>query len=659
MSVRMLAGWRNPIRPTGTRPPIPVDSAAPIERLFESYEGQVHARANQLFKWLLPLQWLFAIGVATFWSPLAWEGAASTVHPHLLGALGLGLLLVVPPLLLIRWYPSVTATRHAVAIAQVGFSALLIHLTGGRIETHFHVFGSLAFLALYRDWRVLVTATAVVVIDHLGRGIWYPESVYGVSFASAWRTFEHAGWVAFEVVVLIWYCFESRREMSDICQHAHRNEELLSQLELRVRERTKELEAEMQGRLRAARELQASEENYHQFIQNAPIGIFETTRDGRILFANPSIRAALGLPLTGPLPGGNATLGGIWVGDARERFWEKLLKHGELRSYEVGFRNKRGEIVNMMLNVRLRPLVAGESPICEGTAEDITDRLRAQAELDQLNRRLVDSSRRAGMAEVATGVLHNVGNVLTSVNLIVHDLQERLHQTRLPHLERAAAMLQGEPSEVARYLTEDPAGRQLPGFIGRLSAHFVEERNRHQADLEKLAGHFLHIRDIIITQQSSARMLGMTEDVPPLLLIEDALRLSVQSFDRHGIEVEKNFAVTGSVHTDRHKVLQILVNLFRNAKDALHGRDNARITLTIAPGDAGYVKIAVADNGIGISAENLAKIFQHGFTTKPDGHGFGLHSCVLAAREMKGDLTVASEGSERGAVFTLTLPLSS
>jgi signal transduction histidine kinase len=113
------------------------------------------------------------------------------------------------------------------------------------------------------------------------------------------------------------------------------------------------------------------------------------------------------------------------------------------------------------------------------------------------------------------------------------------------------------------------------------------------------------------------------------------------------------------VHTDRHKVLQILVNLFRNAKDALQGRDNARITLTIAPGDPGYVKIGVADNGIGISAENLEKIFQHGFTTKPDGHGFGLHSCVLAAREMKGDLAVFSEGPERGAAFTLTLPLAS
>jgi len=154
-------------------------------------------------------------------------------------------------------------------------------------------------------------------------------------------------------------------------------------------------------------------------------------------------------------------------------------------------------------------------------------------------------------------------------------------------------------------------------------------------------------------------MLGLTEDVPPLLLIEDALRLSTQSFERHGITVVKNFAVTGSVHADRHKVLQILVNLLRNAKEALRERAGARITLTIAPGAAGSVQIVVADNGVGIPAENLTRLFQHGFTTKPDGHGFGLHSCVLAAREMHGDLVATSDGPGCGATFTLSLPLAS
>jgi len=660
MSVRMLAGWRNPTRFLGTRPPLAVEegSRAPVERLLESYERQVHARANLLFQWVLPLQWLLAVGIAAVFSPLAWAGATSSVHPHLVGALGLGLLLVVPPLLLVRWYPNAVTTRHAVAVAQVGFSALLIHLSGGRIETHFHVFGSLAFIALYRDWRVLVTATVVVAVDHLARGLWYPESVYGVSFASAWRTLEHAAWVAFEVGVLIWYCIVSRQEMTEICQHQSRNEELLNQLDHRVRDRTLALETEMQERMRASRELQQSEERYRQLITNASVGIFETTQGGAILFANPYIRRCLGLPSTGRLEGGNETLGGIWMGDDRQRFWEKLQKTGELRGYEVRFRTATGGTVNMLMNVRLQPQQPGGPLICEGTAEDITERVRAQSEVEQLNRQLLDASRRAGMAEVATGVLHNVGNVLTSVNLIVHDLQERLHGNRLPHLERAAGMLQGEPAQVAEFLTHDETGRQLPGFISRLSAHFVDEKKKFEADLEKLAGHFVHIRDIIVTQQSSARMLGMIENVPPLLLIEDALRLSAQSFERHGIAVVKDFAVTGSVQADRHKVLQILVNLLRNAKDALRECPDARITLTIAPGAEGFVQLAVSDNGIGIPAENLAKLFQHGFTTKPDGHGFGLHSCVLAAREMKGDLAASSDGPGCGATFTLSLPLA-
>lgn len=219
-------------------------------------------------------------------------------------------------------------------------------------------------------------------------------------------------------------------------------------------------------------------------------------------------------------------------------------------------------------------------------------------------------------------------------------------------------MLRGEPEQVAAFLSTDPVGRQLPAFLNQLAAHFTEEKDRIQADLEKLSDHFLHIRDIIVTQQSSAKMLGLTEDVPPVHLFEEAFRLSAQSFDRHGITVTRNFAETGTVHADRHKVLQILVNLLRNAKDALRGQPQATVALTIAPGENHCVCLTVADNGVGIPPENLAKMFQHGFTTKPDGHGFGLHSCVLAAREMKGDLTFASEGTGRGAAFTLTLPLS-
>ncbi len=643
--MKVLTGWKNLV---AARPKSAAGPRLPnIEALFAAYEQQVTARANRFFWWLLLFQWAVAVVVAAIWSPLAWAGAQSSVHPHLIAALGLGALLIAPPLACIRWLPFHPLTRHAVAVAQMGTSSLLIHLTGGRIETHFHVFGSLAFLVLYRDWRVLQTAAVVVGLDHLLRGLWFPESVYGVPFATAWRTVEHSGWVVFEDVVLVWVCLVSRQEMREICEQQDRNEQLLLGLEQRVAERTEAL--------------QRSERRYRKLMTNLPVGVFETTQDGRARYANPQMLRLLGLPEDFDLARVTLAQGRIIAAAERERLWQMLLADGEVHGFEGTYRRPDGTAVHLLLNARLKPAVEGEPPTCEGTAEDITARKGAERERDALNRRLVDASRQAGMAEVATGVLHNVGNVLTSVNLTVHDLQERLQKSRLSHFQRAVAVLQSEQMRLAEYLTDDPAGRQLPGFLERLAAHLTDENERQRADLEKLAGHFTHIRDIIVTQQSSARMLGLVEDVPPYQLVEDALRLCTESFERHGIEVRRDFAVTGSVRADRHKVLQILINLLRNAKDAVERREGPRcitIAITAAENAGGLAAIVVRDNGEGIAPENLGKLFQHGFTTKKDGHGFGLHSCVLAAREMQGDITASSAGVGAGAAFTLTLPLA-
>ena len=146
-------------------------------------------------------------------SPLAWEGRNSYIHPHILVAIFLGGLIVLPVVYFYITTPGKPITRHVIAFSQTLISALLIHLTGGRIETHFHIFGSLAFLAFYRDWRVFITAVTVVTLDHMIRGIFIPESVYGVFTASPWRTVEHAGWVLFESFFLVKVCRQNEREM--------------------------------------------------------------------------------------------------------------------------------------------------------------------------------------------------------------------------------------------------------------------------------------------------------------------------------------------------------------------------------------------------------------------------------------------------------------
>jgi signal transduction histidine kinase/CheY-like chemotaxis protein/HPt (histidine-containing phosphotransfer) domain-containing protein len=170
-------------------------------------------RTDRFFAVLLVLQWLVTVVIALTVSPLAWSGLDSQVHPHVWAAVFGGLAVVIGPVALCILRPAHVATRHVVAAAQMLIGALLIHVTGGRIETHFHVFGSLAFLAFYRDWRVLVTASVVVAADHLVRGMWLPQSVYGVAIASIWRVAEHAAWVAFEDVFLVVSCVQMHRDM--------------------------------------------------------------------------------------------------------------------------------------------------------------------------------------------------------------------------------------------------------------------------------------------------------------------------------------------------------------------------------------------------------------------------------------------------------------
>ncbi|MEO6568723.1 MAG: ATP-binding protein [Opitutaceae bacterium] len=650
------------VAPFANAAELPATTSAPrqtVTDLFNVYERKVFTQANRLFWWLLISQWAFAILVAAIWSPRTWAGTESRVHPHLIAAIFLGGALVSLPLALMRWMPFHPLTRHTVAVAQVSFSALLIHLTGGRIETHFHVFGSLAFLAVYRDWRVLPTATVMVALDHLLRGLWFPESVYGVPYATLWRTAEHAGWVIFENVVLVWACLLSRREMWEICQRQDAYQQLLDGLEERVRERTQALRLEVTERVRTANELNSAEERYRTLVANLPIGVFKITRGGEVRLANPYLLKLLGIPEDTDLAPINTAEGGIFPSIERERFWARLRAEREVRGFETNFRKVDGTRVDVVINARWREEDDGR-PACEGTLEDVTARKRAADEVEKLHQQLVTASRQAGMAEVATGVLHNVGNVLTSVNVTIHDVLDRLRSSRLSHLRRVVEMLQREQTQLGTFLTTDSKGRQLPDFLAKLETHLADENKLLRTDVEGLVRHFEHIRQIIVTQQNSAKLFGATEDLPPAQLAEDAVKLIASSLDRHAITLDRNYANTPVVRADRHKVLQILVNLMKNAKDALltSGTPLGRIVVRVQPFDEKRVALSVSDNGPGIPAENLAKIFQHGFTTKKDGHGFGLHSAVLAAREMGGDLEVASEGTGRGSSFTLTLPLT-
>jgi PAS domain S-box-containing protein len=293
----------------------------------------------------------------------------------------------------------------------------------------------------------------------------------------------------------------------------------------------------------------------------------------------------------------------------------------------------------------------------QATVRDITESKRAQVELENLHKQLVESSRLTGMAEIATNVLHNVGNVLNSVNISTDLIMDSVKKSKASSLVRVVVLLQEHAHDLGEFITHDPSGRHVPSILARLSEHLMAEQTKIAGELDSLRRNVEHIKEIVAMQQNYASVGGVNEMIDLVSLVEDSLRLNEGSFKRHGVEIIRELAKVPPMNVEKHKILQILVNLVRNAKYACDdsGLADRRLTVRVANGD-GRVKISILDNGIGIPPENLTRIFNYGFTTRKGGHGFGLHSSALAAKEMGGSLTVCSAGLGQGATFTLELP---
>ncbi|HVX10579.1 MAG TPA: ATP-binding protein [Pirellulales bacterium] len=491
------------------------------EELFREHQRAIYRRTDRLFAALMPLQWLGSVAAALWLSPLTWQGTTSEMHPHVIAALVLGGLITVFPVALALTSPGAALTRYAIATGQMLMSGLLIHVMGGRIETHFHVFGSLAFLAFYRDWRVFLPATLVVAGDHLLRGIFWPQSVFGLAAVSPWRWLEHAAWVLFEDVFLLISCRQSVREMRDIAWQRASLEGTNHRIEAEVATRTAELKA-------------AQEEN-------------------------------------------------------------------------------------------------------------------------------LQIARRAGMAEVAIGVLHNVGNVLNSVNASTSLIGAKLRNSATADFCQATDLLEQHLQEAGEFIARDPRGKHLPRFLIELSRHVASEETALLEEVESLTRSVEHIKEIVAVQQDYARCVNLVEEVAVDELIDDALRMNLAALDCSGIEVQRDFDALPRVHLDKHKFLQIVINLISNAKRAVieaPARER-RITVRLKRDRQSGIRVEVSDNGIGIPPENLTRIFAQGFTTRKEGHGFGLHSAANLASELGGRLTVDSDGLGAGATFTLQLPTHS
>jgi signal transduction histidine kinase len=297
-----------------------------------------------------------------------------------------------------------------------------------------------------------------------------------------------------------------------------------------------------------------------------------------------------------------------------------------------------------------------------GLEHEIVECEKAEAEREAL-KELIYTSRRVGMAEVATGVLHNVGNILNSVSVSAGLIGKLAQESSAEKLQRTAGMLSQHHQDIGEFLTQHPKGQLIPEYLTELGDHLVREQGTVVKEADELTMNIDHMSHVIQKQQSIAHSSGGHRGlVAAQDLMAQALLINMASLDRHGIEVVREYADVPQLLTDRHQALQILVNLVSNAKYAAmrHEGESGCLTLSIrgVEGQERHVQLQVQDNGIGVKLEHLTQIFSQGFTTKKEGHGFGLHMSALSAKNLGGTLTAHSDGEGQGATFTLELPVN-
>ncbi len=404
--------------------------------------------------------------------------------------------------------------------------------------------------------------------------------------------------------------------------------------------------------------LRKAESMFRNTFDQAPIGIVHADRRGRLLRCNPSFWSMLGYD---PADLEDKTIADVTHRDDADRVSRELKR---LWNCELPFVDLEKRYIckdGSFLWVRMTTALVRESETAPAYSveflRDISARKESAEELERVHKQLVIASRQAGMAEVATNVLHNVGNILNSVNISASLVTERVKHSKAPGVSRLAALLQEQGSAMGDFLVNDERGKRVPEYLTSLGEQLLSDQRMELEELVSLRDNLEHIKDTVAMQQSYAKLCGVTETVAVAELVEDSLRLNAGAFVRHGVALRREFSEVPPVTVDKHKVLQILVNLVRNAKYACDesGRSDKLITLRVEPAPGG-VRICVIDNGVGIPAENMSRLFTHGFTTRVDGHGFGLHSGALAALELGGSLRATSEGPGRGAAFILELP---
>ncbi|KTD24727.1 Two-component sensor histidine kinase [Legionella lansingensis] len=295
-----------------------------------------------------------------------------------------------------------------------------------------------------------------------------------------------------------------------------------------------------------------------------------------------------------------------------------------------------------------------------GILIDINHDKKNEEKIKELSNKLLMTAHRAGMSEIATSILHNIGNILNSSNISANMLKDSLEQPYYLKLFKVIEMIKNNRQKIIHFFSEDEKGKLIPDYLIALGEILAKEREKNREEIINLDNDLQHIKDIVSMQKFFSGVSGIYEKIYVPELIETALDMSSNPIKDRIIDIQKNYLASAFVFTDKSKLLQILVNLIQNAKDAVLRNTldkKKQVKFKVNTSGKNTIQILVEDNGIGILPENLDRIFSFGFTTKPHGHGFGLHSCALSAQDMGGSLRADSPGLGQGAVFTLTLPI--
>ncbi|MDY6822772.1 MAG: ATP-binding protein [Thermodesulfobacteriota bacterium] len=290
-------------------------------------------------------------------------------------------------------------------------------------------------------------------------------------------------------------------------------------------------------------------------------------------------------------------------------------------------------------------------------AKDISEQKAKEAELEEARKQLLEKAHQAGMAEIATGIIHNVGNVLNSIKTSAYIILDQLAESQIKGLKRANNLLRENMDNIEDFITSNPKGKRLMEYYLAIEQNIEEEQQDIKNNIERLNEKLIIIEEIIAAQQNYATKAAFSEALPIADVIEDALTMQTGAIDRHGLKIIKDYHTTPLLSVQKTKLIHVLINLIKNAKDAMINTppDEKQLTITI-DSDENLVLVKITDNGCGIKSEHLEKVFTHGFTTKKTGHGFGLHSAANFMTEMGGRIWAESNGPDTGATFVLAFP---